>query len=157
QQHLQSTLGHSPNTLGASRLPFGGEPSPDPSPLPSVGDGSRTSSLYDGTHRVDLDDDDEEYDNVGAVIDADAPRQSHTYAHNRQLSAPQVVGEAERPVSTGQVGRHIAGESIHPGVWADDRNKYLGHSAELVGDRGRRSSRGEHFGEDSGAGANWPL
>ncbi|KAF2454564.1 hypothetical protein BDY21DRAFT_272586, partial [Lineolata rhizophorae] len=115
QQHLfpPPAAGAAQATTSA-RLPFGGDPSPSPE-RPSAASTSAASSVYQGSGASD--------DSRAAGMDAAAPPRA----------------SAERPLSTGVVHQHKAGESIRQGRYGDHAN--LGRSAEVVGGVSRGSSR----------------
>ncbi|KAF2840976.1 hypothetical protein M501DRAFT_930891 [Patellaria atrata CBS 101060] len=59
------------------------------------------------------------------------------------LAPPPSQAERERPLSTGYVHQHVAGDNIQPGMYADS---HLGTSAEVVYDsEGRSLSTGRSF------------
>ncbi|KAF1990358.1 hypothetical protein K402DRAFT_325196 [Aulographum hederae CBS 113979] len=114
----------------SSRLPFGSDPSPDRSPGHSGAENSRTSSIYESN----------------SASHSEAGLDSH-------LQPPPNMSGGQRPVSTGHVGRHLAGDSIHP-QWLDD-NQYLGSAAEFVEESSRKTSPAGNPGRNSSGGGDW--
>ncbi len=111
-----------PSTAASStRLPFGTDPSPDRlSTTGTPGGGSGASSLTPGTENI---------------MDPSVPREPGLSAGSHALTAPP---GSDRPLSTGFVQQHRAGESIRPAIYGS--NSHLGASAEVVDGGIRRSS-----------------
>jgi hypothetical protein len=118
--HIPGNAGHlHPNPGGMPlRLPFGSanssQPSPSPSPDRTPGH-SAASSMYRNVTNV--------YGRDGARHDFEPPR--------------AIQGDQERPLSTGYVHQHMAGDSIHTDNY--DAGSHLEASAEFV-DRSRSVS-----------------